>query len=269
MAVKASVQAPFDPRITSITLPGAKSSQKLTRGYMKQAQPLPRYSTPFRFNFLYNPSTVEATYYVQSSGASLAMLFPNPGDASDLAVPINQSVAWTIMYDRTYELNSGAYDDSGQVVSGSAAQPTPEGVTADPTVYGVWADVLQLQFFTGMMLNAGQAQGQNGVTSGVQTPSGGKVNFAGSQGFMMMVPCYVYFGGGTQSNINYYGYVSEWDVTFTHWTQWMVPMRCVIDISFTMLPPPQKTTSTTGSTGAGFAPTPSGVAPIQIGTLPS
>ena len=268
MAVKASVQAPFDKRITSITLPGASSSQTITRGYMKQAQPMPGYSTPFKFQFLYNPSTVEATYYVQSSGAALSMLFPNPGDSSDLAVPINQSVCWTVMFDRTYELNSGAYNDSGQVVSGSAAQPTPEGVTADPTVYGVWADVVQLQFFTGMMLTAGQAQGQNGVTTNVSgAPS---ANFAGSQGFMMMIPCYVYFGGGTQSNINYYGYISEWDVTFTHWTQWMVPMRCVIDISFTMLPPPaKKTGTTTGSTGAGFAPTPSGLAPVQIGTLPS
>jgi hypothetical protein len=142
--VKASLQAPFDKRIVTITLPGAKSSQTITRGYMKQAQPLPGYSTPFKFNFLYNPSTVEATYYVQSSGAALSMLFPNPGDASDLAVPINQSVSWTIMYDRTYELNSKSYNDSGQVISGSMAQPTPAGLTADPTVYGVWADVLQL-----------------------------------------------------------------------------------------------------------------------------
>lgn len=269
MAIKASVHAPFDKRITSITLPGSSSSQKLARGRMKQASNMPGYSTPFVVNFLYNPSTVEATYYVQSSGAGLAMLFPNPGDASDLAVPINQSVSWTIMYDRTYELNSGAYDTSGNVVSGSTAQPTPEGVTADPTVYGVWADIAQFQFFTGMMLTAGQAQGQNGVTSGVQTPASQTVNFAGSQGFMMMVPCYVYFGGGIQSNINYYGYISEWDVTYTHWTQWMVPMRCVVDISFTMLPPPAKKTSTTGSTGAGFAPTPTGVAPVQIGVLPS
>ena len=78
----------------------------------------------------------------------------------------------------------------------------------------------------------------------------------------MMVPAYLYLGQ-RNTNLNYYGYISEWDVTYTHWTQWMVPMRCVIDISFTMLPPPPpKTKSTTGSTGAGFAPTPSGVAPV-------
>jgi hypothetical protein len=262
MAVKASVQCPFDKRIQSITLPGATGSQKLSRGRMRQANNMPGYSTPFFINFLYNPSTVEATYEVQSSGAALSMLFPNPNDASDLAVPINQQVNWTVMYDRTYELNDGAYDQSGNIVSGSQAMPTPAGTTADPSVYGVWADVAQFQFFTGMMLTATQGSGnaQSGVAVG---------NFAGSQGFMMMVPCYVYFGGGTQSNINYYGYISEWDVTYTHWTQWMVPMRCVIDISLTMLPPPAKKTSTTGSTGAGFAPTPSGIAPVAPFTSPN
>jgi hypothetical protein len=207
MAVKASVQCPFDKRIQSITLPGSSKSQKLARGRMRQASNMPGYSTPFFINFLYNPSTVEATYYVQSSGAALSMLFPNPGDASDLAVPINQQVNWTVMYDRTYELNDGAYDQSGNIVSGSQAMPTPAGTTADPSVYGVWADVAQFQFFTGMMLTATQGSGN--------APSGVAVgNFAGSQGFMMMVPCYVYFGGGTQSNINYYGYISEWDVTY-------------------------------------------------------
>jgi hypothetical protein len=255
MAVKASTQAVFDKRIQSITLPGSPSSQKFSRGRMAQANNMPGYSTPFFINFLYNPSTVEATYEVQSSGAALSMLFPNPNDASDLAVPLNQQVNWTVMYDRTYELNAGSYSNSGQIIGGSQAVPTPDGVTADPTVYGVWADVFQFQFFTGMMLTATQGGGNTsatGVTVG---------NFAGSQGFQMMVPAYVYFGGGIQSNIRYYGYISEWDVTFTHWTQWMVPMRAVIDISFTMLPPPPRKTSTTGSTGAGWAPTPSGIAP--------
>ena len=156
MAVrKASVQAAFDKRITNITLPGAASSQTITRGSMKQAQGLPGYSTSFWINFLYNPSTIEATYYVQSSGAALSMLFPNPGDASDLAVPLNQQVSFTVMYDRTYELNMGAYDDSGNLTGEyPVSMPTPGGVTADPHVWGVWADVAQFQFFTGMFVNA-------------------------------------------------------------------------------------------------------------------
>jgi hypothetical protein len=36
----------------------------------------------------------------------------------------------------------------------------------------------------------------------------------------------------------FYGFISEWSVEYTHWTQNMVPIRCVISVSFTMLPNP-------------------------------
>ena len=36
----------------------------------------------------------------------------------------------------------------------------------------------------------------------------------------------------------YYGYINEWSVQYTHWTQYNIPMRCVISVNFTMLPMP-------------------------------
>ena len=42
----------------------------------------------------------------------------------------------------------------------------------------------------------------------------------------------------------YYGFISEWSVTYTHWTTNMVPIRAAVSITFTMLPdPPQQTQS--------------------------
>ena len=262
----ASIQAPFDSRITRLAMPMQSVKYQITRGFMIQAQALPGYSAnragKFIFSFLYNPSTVEATYYVQTSGGAVSYLFPNAGDVGDLAVPINQSVSWTVMFDRTYELNSGSYNSEGAVVGGLTAIPTAGNVTADPTVYGVLADIYQLQFFTGMMLTGGQAAAisQNDIITG--SANGSTFNYKASQGFMMMVPCYVYFGGNSNQTLRYYGYISEWDVTVTHFTQYMVPMRCVIDITFTMLPPPAPNSAGSGSYSA--YPTPSGQAPKPV-----
>jgi len=112
-------------------------------------------------------------------------------------------------------------------------------------------------FFTGMCLTGNEAlQSQGGAPVQGFTGAGAAL-YNGTQGFVMMIPCYAYFGGS--NNVKYFGYISEWDVTYTHWTQWMVPMRCVIDITFTMLPPPTPTTSTTT-----VYPTPTGAAPKPL-----
>jgi hypothetical protein len=253
----ASRQAPFDKRIRTLAFPMTTNKHHMRRGYMIQQNSLPGYSGnrggKFVFNFLYNPSTIEASYSVQTSGAALSYMFPNAGDAGDLAVPINQSVSWTVMFDRTYELNMGSYAPDGTLIRGSRATPTPHGLTADPMVYGVFADVLQLQFFTGMMLQGGHAKGSDFLQG--STNKGQTFNFKADQGFMMMVPSWVFFG--SQANLNYFGYISAWDVTYTHFTQHMIPMRCVIDITFQMLPPPApkgKTKQGGGSGSSGYYP---------------
>lgn len=253
----ASSQAPFDRRIKTLPMPGQSVKRQIQRGYMIQDKSLPGYkanrSGRYTFNYLYNPSTVEAMYTVQTGGAALQYLYPNAGDVGDLAVPINQSVSWTVMFDRTYELNMGSYTPDGRLVHGSTSIPTSGGLSGDPGVYGVWADVVQLQFFTGMMLQGGAAAGGNGIIENV-TSGGKSVSFKANQGFMMMVPCWAFFGN--QHNINYYGYISEWDVTYTHFTQFMVPMRCVLDITFNMLPPPAAKAKGGGS--AGYYKSPNG-----------
>jgi len=79
-----------------------------------------------------------------------------------------------------------------------------------------------------------------------------------SSGMMMMVPCWVFFGSAEAqlnqnassynfnalaSQLSFYGYISEWGVQYTRWTSSMVPIRCVINVSFTMLPTPTQKTS--------------------------
>ena len=231
----AVTQPKFDSRITDLKF--LESGGRLKRGYMIWEKPITGYSDKAKFNFLYNPSTVEATYYMSTPGVSASLLFPNANDTSDLRVPLNQTVEWSVLFDRTYEL-WGSYKADGQPRGG---RKSPNN---NPGQVGVLADIYQMQQFTGMNV----AYEGTGVRQAISD-----TNLGGRQGIMQLIPSYVYFGDTL--NLAYYGYITEWDVTITHWTQYMVPMRCVIDIDFTMLPPPKNTTTITGGTASTRSPT--------------
>lgn len=201
-------------------------------------------------NFMFNPSTVNTDYNVGSVALQAAYLYPVPGDNGNIAAPLlQQTVSFQLYFDRTFEL---AY--------GTGAT----GLVNDPTIYGVQADVYQFMQFTGLLASAGStssALASTPVTNagtvasniGAQTA----VVSANSQGIMMMVPCWVFFGNPMNANaqqmtpgaggyaatyttaplqLAFFGYIAEWSVQYTHWTTNMVPIRCVISVSFTMLP---------------------------------
>ena len=135
--------------------------------------------------------------------------------------------------------------------------------------------------FTGILatLNNGQAakvQGYGGNSVG--DASSGTASAVTTGGVMMMVPCYVFFGnplaqidgnannwnlGAVASQLAFYGYISEWSVTYTHWTASMIPIRASVTINFTMLPNPPIATAqavwsdaTILGRGVGAAPLP-------------
>lgn len=238
------VQPPFDSRITTLAFPlqGGEFGT-IQRGFMVWEQPVGGYSSTAQVQFLYNPSYVSADYTMSNSSVASAYLFPTGFNSTNLRVPLNQSVEWSLLFDRTYEL-WGQYDSQG------LPQQSNNSSQNNPAVVGVLADIMAMQQFTGMFV--AYSSGSSTTT----TPSSGSLT--GWQGIMQLIPSYVYFGGSGSAlnSLWYYGYISEWDVTITHWTQYMVPMRCVINITFTMLPPPTSSGSNTitegpGSTGVG------------------
>jgi hypothetical protein len=147
------------------------------------------------------------------------MLYNAPGASSVLAIPLSQGVSWTLYFDRTFEVNFSH----------------PNGTPNDPSVIGVQADIVQMMQFTGMLSN--MASG----LSKIKTPVVNK------GGVMMNIFSWVYFGqnvtnGGhytkasAENRLGYYGFVNSWDVTYTAFTQNMVPYRATMDVSFQMLP---------------------------------
>lgn len=239
-------QPPFDPRIRTVHQPFLAGDARFDRGFMVWDEALTGsvggYSagSPPSVSFLFNPSTVQASYSISnSSSANSTMIFgvPPAGGGGVPYVQLQQSMSFTIMFDRTYELNS--------------PNAAGSGVGSDVAAMGCEVDVRAMKQFTGMFSNqnsptsgfytggsAAAATNTEGVAPQTLVQSTG-VGVGPQQGLMLMIPSYVYFGssllGGTSQ---YYGYVEEWDVQYTHYTSFMVPIRCVVDISYTLLPIP-------------------------------
>lgn len=239
----AITQPQFDKRISTLAFPlqGGKFGT-IQRGFMVWEKAITGYSTKAQVNFLYNPSSVSADYTISDSSVGSALMFPTGFNDVNLRVPLNQTVEWSLLFDRTYEL-WGQYEPDGTPSNGWTNN------TNDPKVVGVLADIMAMQQFTGMFV--AYSSGNSNSTA----PTSGALT--GWQGIMQMIPAWVYFGGGSSSatSLWYYGYVSEWDVTVTHWTQYMIPQRCVINITFTMLPPPLTGAGGSQQTSFNFQPT--------------
>lgn len=191
-------------------------------------------------NFLFNPTTITTDYNIANASLQAAMMYQVPGDNGNLLSPLlTQTVSFQLYFDRTYELNYGGNSSAKN----------------DPAVIGVQADIYQFMQFTGIRATLDKTQAES-VLGGVGAQGAGAPTTTG--GIMMMIPSYLYFGNAFQqmnqnasnSNFNaiaqqmvYYGYISEWTPTYTHFTTNMVPLRASIDITFTMLPSAPKGTA--------------------------
>lgn len=228
-------QPPFAQQLNTKAFPltnGGGGSSTLQTGYMIWASPgLSAYNGLAMIQYLYNPSTVASDYNVASADAQAAMNFPTPGNSAQLAIPLSQTVQWSLMFDRTFELWNG-YSANGlpNAIATSANNGT---ASTDPSVIGCQADVLAFMQFTGMLANWSGASAT--ALGGAQATS----LLAGNSGVMALIPAWAIFANNNVANgLTYYGFINEWSVQYTHFTQFNVPMRCVISVNWTMMPMP-------------------------------
>jgi hypothetical protein len=208
--------------------------------------------------FLYNPGVVATSYAIDSSQSSTetTLLYADPSDQASYLAPMNQTVSFALLFDRSFEL-WGSYLTNGQPAGGKSA-------VNDPAVNGVGVDILALKQFTYQLAAANQsnAGAQNGNAS-----AGASI-----QGIMNFIPTWVYFG--PPSGVYYYGFITDFAVQFTQFTQYMVPMRAVVNVDMTLLPPPAGESITGNGSGAwwsligvgAFTPPPILAAPSAIQT---
>jgi hypothetical protein len=260
VTVQFFTQPPFDARLyNSLAFPltnSAGGSTTLQRGSMIWDQPLPGYSQRAYINYLFNPSTVASDFAMSNTSAQAAQLYPNPGDNAYMAIPISQTAQWTLLFDRTYEVQ-GSYNSSGLPANGG-------NNALDAETLGVQADVMAFMQFTGMFFNNGK------LPSAVEAAN---TNLAANSGIMMQVPSWAYFGNQVVTNgLMYYGFINEFSVQYTHWTQYNVPFRAVISVNWTMLsmpgtqpPSPPATNITSLLNGSASTPTTANLGNAGIG----
>lgn len=185
-------------------------------------------SDTYIVNFLYNPSTIQESRGLDNNNGVLPSWARDPDDPGRYNVSLNTVINFSLLFDRTYELWDANYRNT---LGG---------------VFGVRADVEA--FYNLMGINSFVSQSKSAIVGKTDLP--GLPNGIADvvvQGPMQMVPTYLSFGYHSSGSLEYFGYISSFDVTYTHFTQKMVPVRCAVNISFTVTPPVQSTDKTKNS----------------------
>jgi hypothetical protein len=171
----------------------------------------------YRVNFLFNPQTVTETRGIDLNSEMLPSYARSPDAPGQYATALNAGVAFSLLFDRTFEL----WDS--------------QSVGTIAGTYGVRADVEA--FYNLLGINAQQVVS---TTTGDPANGGALTTFSKSstivQGPMTLSPCNLYFSDTGKGALAYFGYITEMDITYTHFASNMVPTRCAIDLSFSCLP---------------------------------
>lgn len=199
----------FDSRILNLPMRqvsqgyGGTKDSTLYRGALV-GRTTGRENVKYKVNFLYNPSTITETRSIDLNNG----VFPDyqrvPGDTGDYQTTLNTSISFALLFDRTYEMWDSKYQNT------------------DVGTFGCSVDTNA--FFNLCGIN------QKQVVPGVR---GGSSSNMVVQGPMAAVPVDLYFGFGSPGGLHYFGIISSLGITYTHFSQQMVPVRCAVDIGFT------------------------------------
>lgn len=213
----------FDRRIRNIPsyLPGETGGANygLIRGYMVTAFPKGQSGKFYMLNFLYNPSTVQVSHSIDAGNQIMPPYTRSDEDKGTALTSAGGSLSFSLLFDRTYEMSD------------------PSQFTTVEGTYGVAADIQVLYNLVG--INMKQEVWSSSTSSTGTATEGGDV-----VGVMSMRPVWVHFNQArhrfadklsNMSRMSYFGYVSNLDISYTHFTQRMTPVRCAVAISMQLM----------------------------------
>jgi hypothetical protein len=225
---------PFDPRIRQIpgvalNDPYSVGGNTLFRGRIETRDKVNGYYR--RLNFLYNPSGIQWQGNVDTNtiGDSSVM---DPNDASSWLMPMSQTVAFSLLFDRTYE--TWVYDANIEtsrlgVVADIKHFYAMLGILGDPTAY-LPQNVSRAA--GGAKPGTADTWGTAMAASLKNTVDVSLIDDASPTSFMQYVQVRAIMG----NNVSYYGVINSSTISYTHFTQRMIPNRCSVDISMTLFP---------------------------------
>lgn len=210
---------PFDRRI--LPTGQVNAVNHIQRGWIVTQNTIPGVGGRARIDFMYNPSTISVDHVI-SPNVSQNPQAVNPNLAGTQLGPLFGigSIDVPLLFDRTYEL----WDKS---LHGTM-----------PGQLGCYADVLAFYRMLQMLnIRTGKNQAGGGLFDGFINRAITSVqealnlfNNAYPLTIGQWTPVYIYIA----NKLKYYGAISDLNVTYTHWNQDMVPMRCAVDCSVTL-----------------------------------
>lgn len=229
---------PFDFRIrrASIGTPGQGTDGGgtfgggvgVTSGVMSTVGTIPIFSC----YFLFNPTEIDLDYEFDDSviGALNPQFQGAPSNGESQGLMLNQTISFTLFFDRTYELWTGANTDS------------PAATGLGPYQYGVLWDIWAIERLVGIF---GQSTG--GTPSGPPAAapvavSFGGANPSGSQNPLAQTKLTAPIGYQT-----FTGWMTSLEVQETRFDASMRPSRCAIAVSFEQIYSLQSMSTNTSS----------------------
>jgi hypothetical protein len=213
----------FDPRIQSIPTyvsGDGGDSYGLARGYMVTAFPKGKSGRFYMLNFLYNPSTVQVSHGIDAANQVMPAYTRSDQDSGTPLVAAGGTLQFSLLFDRSYEMSD------------------PKQFSTIEGTYGVMADIHVLYNLVG--INAQQVVWNQGA----EGTSESSVDANAVIGIMQMNPVWCRFGQARTamrdklpglSRMEYFGYVSSINITYTHFSRRMTPVRCAVSISMQLM----------------------------------
>lgn len=211
-----ALNPPFDKRMLSIGAPN-NAGKALRRGWIATDNSvLPSGAIAGRVNFLFNPPQVQvshplnpsyqsADYQTQLSSYNAQWVGDTLGQAGEVGV--------SLLFDRTYELWDRSY------AKGLAGQ------------YGAYVDVLAMYKLLGIVNHSVTFTGNATIANAGLDPTSVSFGLFPQNPLRGSPICYLYLG---PNSLKYRGFVDNLNVTYTHFSRQMVPMRVQIDLSMQM-----------------------------------
>jgi hypothetical protein len=204
---------PFDPKMTSYYTVGTEDSRgqgpsnqvvDVRRGYVRTDERLldsyaRAVGRQYLF-FLFNPGGISTSYSMQAENPQMAKLFQasgSAGEATPLVTSLTQTLSFSLLFDRTYEVRQGSTE-------------------------GAWRDVRAALAMAGVM--------QGSDASAIYTSGS---DFA--VGAMAMRAMYFHFGNQA-GGLTYYGYLTNLSIEYTNFSRAMIPIRVGMRLDAVLLP---------------------------------
>jgi hypothetical protein len=154
-----------------------------------------------RVNFLFNPSQLDVQHAVDPQWTESPLQQEGTNDVtSPFYTGSGSQLSVKLLYDRTYELFSAPKDPKFKSTA---------------NLFGVWADVAAWYTYVGLLDDMPTTWDEGLIINAAQ-----------------LIPSYLFIG----PRLAYYGWPTSVNVTYSHWSQNMVPSRCAVDVGFQILP---------------------------------